>query len=403
MRPELSQDGLIQIKTWASELLNFGGRLQERQVIHPSINIKAGVMAWLEDDQHGAVHSFMVYRGAAEKIAPYELGRLLDTIEDRKLQWLAAGHDLVRFFPGVNYQTGLPISDWQTTAMSKHALRAGWLMRQLGGDLGFTSEESLQLAQDLAYHDFSLENIKGERRARILLKLSSLGRIFHDADKLFALGLTDNAGELVRNVLERNRLGGFRTEGWYLLRPDLTDRERDEWQYGDRWFSDRVAAIRKEIFGSKMLTQIGRKIASARQEVFAEVGAQVFGAEFNRQLKIVKRWETHFSDHSIQIEFVGKNYPSQNFEASDLETVYSLIVAAMNAIVPVSGEIGFGRIPKGIMIMVTCGGKKELIDPTIARFVFQKDNNNDKISFNNSQGKDLFLTAINKAVIPEGK
>jgi hypothetical protein len=351
-------------QVWAREILSSGNQLKSAGLIPVEVNFDRAVTSWLIDGQHGADHSLSVYQGALELCRIERLP--VDEEVDKKLKRLAVGHDLVQFFPEAE------------NGVADHAMIVALLARRSGlGDREF--------AQALAYHDLTLNLTDPKQIKRQTGKLSLLGKIFHDADKLYGLGFSENPEQLAVNVVVRNRAGAFKEDGWYLIRSDLTREDRLSQRYGMRWFSDRLASVGKEIFGIQCLTGSGIKIAATRKQAFIDtVLEQEYGREFDETQAAVAWWSEN-SGIGLKLELVGKNFTVQEFKPRDIMTVIKL---AFNSSLGIDGGEKYATRPYGVMIRLSYNGEMKLIDPSIARFTSKTD----------------FLKAVKQAVsVWEGK
>lgn len=307
---------------------------------------KSLVDKWLNHPDHGAKHSASVYRGCLT-LAVSE-GIEVDEKLDRKFQALSVMHDMMRL-------TG--------TSWRRHAGRAGAAVRKWGQEWGFTREETIQMAADLQYHDLSYDlNMPETERKRLLARMSDEGKIFHDADKLFAVTDGSDWVEDAWQVVGRNKTGSFQAkDGWYLLRQEISNQKRDQFKYGARWWLDRLAALRADFFISMdLLTDSGKGLAQKRKQALWNNLADIFGEEFD--------------DHADRSKDM------------DREQLGVLVKQALETVLNETDKNAYGTQPKGKMVEVD----GQLFDPTILQFVLEENN-----------GREKFIDAI-KLVLQGG-
>jgi hypothetical protein len=229
--------------------------------------------------------------------------------------------------------------DW-----SRHAARGGAMVRKWGEAWGFSPEEIKQLSTDLAYHDLGYDlSLTSEKRATRMSRMSEAGKFFHDADKLFAVTDGSDWTKDAIEVVKRNKLGAFKDDGWYLFRKDIDNNDRDQFQYGARWWLDRLAVARLDFFfRMDPLTESGKILAQKRQTALLNNLDKVFGPEFfDHQQKIVG--------------FDKKILARQAKEAQ--ETILD------------KSPGRFTTQPKGKMLKIN----DQLLDPTILEYVLKEE------------------------------
>jgi len=212
----LVPEGRSLVADWARQLRLMGDQLiQSEGVIKSGVEAGGAIEQWLKDKTHGAEHSYHVYEGA-KYLAEMDNQNKLGAVEDREMQLLAVVHDWMRFFNGVHLETGEKIGGWEETKTPKHAVRAAIVMRVLGASLGFNREKTRQIVRNLMYHDMVFDNRSDKKRQQAAKRMDAVGRWFHDADKLYAFGVEKDVLKMAEAVIDRNRLGSYKPEGWYL-------------------------------------------------------------------------------------------------------------------------------------------------------------------------------------------
>ena len=366
-------------RRWVNRLWKATQHLQNKGIVHSTVNMEASLVQWIRDRDHGFWHSFCTAQGAT--LIAKEEG-----IDDKRslelLEAEAVLHDFARSLPDIDYRNGEKHTLKESQKIPKHNIFITSLVRAFGVELGLTPEETRQIATDLLYHDFSHQYSTEARHYQSAFnKISPLGKVLHDADKLFGAGLEQDIKSLVLDTLERNRIGGFKEIGWYLLRDDLSSEQRDKWRYGYRWNADRISAVRNDFYGIPGLTETGKRLFESRREIFSEQMVIRFGEEYD-EIEETVSWIQEPNDQNIKIELVGKEQETEEVTEKGIQTA---IEEAYNRPLTLSSKnCRSGYIQRGWMIKVTKDGESRLIDPSIARFIFT------------DRGKETFIEEIKK-------
>ncbi len=352
------------IAKWQSELSHIVDRVSEQPHMSSLVieETRSALDAWVNHKDHGAQHSYAVYEGMVW-LAQQDGTWSQD--QDSTFQALAVLHDLSQILPFKDPVTGNPLNGDQRKA---HAKAMSVAIRFFGGGLGLQKGEVNDLARSIRHHD-------DEYLGKHYPFFSRAGMILADADKLFGAGLSRDPKQLAADAIARNQQGASRPDGWYLLR-DLTKEQRDNWQYGDRWLSDRVSAVRMDMIGIQFYTETGKRMAKERRDAFLEQAHIAYGKEYDDTKRAVDLWNTaiHYG-RSISIQLVGKNSKGVDPLTEHIEYPYdvdTIIAMAYEKRLNVKTRADFDN-PKGWKIQATIEGNSVIIDSSIARFSSKSD------------------------------
>lgn len=313
-----------------------------------------GIESWSANQDHGAQHSYDVWQGMrylADQQFPSETRP-----SDQQLQAAAVLHDLFQFFTVENPRTGTPLSD---NPRKVHGKVMSIAVRMYGSHAGLSLEETNDLRRSIRHHDDSYEGKLHE-------KMPILGRLLSDADKLYGAGFYENPRDIVRAIVERNRRGSRKANGWYLFRDDMTSEQRRRWQYGDRWNLDSLSAALHDVYGQSFYTPTAIATYQSAQEAFPAEAEKVYGQEYDETAEVLEKVSSNPNTH---IALVGQNYSANRTQAASLE---DLIDEARETELDLPIKLRKpGHSPRGVMLQITEGDNAAVIDPTVATYVFR--------------------------------
>lgn len=340
------------INKWHRELLDITKQLDQKSILSSIISeTNDAITTYINNKEHGAQHSYFVYEGM-KWLAQNEGVDIDDSI----LQATAVLHDMSQFLPNKNPQTGEQLTNDQRATHPEIMARA---VMQFGKALNIKEKDIHEIMVAIRHHDDTYTVGKYEH-------MRPLGNLLADADKLFGGGLSRDPNDLAIDAIKRNQQGSSNPQGWYLLR-DLSVEERDGWRYGDRWLSDRVSPVRKDIYKTPFYTYTGKKIAEKRRTQFIKQAKVSYGEEYDDVTSIMELWGSHSKDTTIKL--VGKNPDgTQPIEENitNINDIDAVVKRAYEKELPVKSRDGF--IPRGWKIQITTDGRTYIIDPSIARF-----------------------------------
>lgn len=373
---ELTQGWVAALHGVVRELARRDGFLEATTgQIHEAID------NWVVHPDHGAQHSYHVYEGM--KWMASEEG-WLGEVSDSVLQAMAVLHDLMQTVPLVDPKTG---SAFVGNQRKLHAKAMATAVGYYGQRLGLPEEEITDLAFNIRHHDDVYEGI-GDR------PFSYAGQLLSDADKLFGSGLSRNPKELARGAMLRNLKGSSGLQGWYLLRGDIGEDERREWNYGDRWLVDAVASVKVDIFRLPFYTATGRQLGEARKKAFLELVERVYGDEYDRAVDALKVWrDLESQGDETTVFLVGKDQSPELVEKGI--PIDQVVAKAHQRTLPLKQQyLRDGLEPRGWKILFS----DFVIDPTIARFAFSAQG-----KFESEEGRRTFINELMDAFRVENK
>lgn len=369
---EPSKERVINI--WYSSLRRITNQLLLKRSLNDGVAEAAlkSIDDHLKQGDHGAEHSYDVYRGMkwlAEKEGGY------DGIDDSKMQAAAVLHDLGQMIPFKDPLTGDDLAKENPQEQRiKHAEIMNWVIWKMGTALQINRKDIGELRKAILHHD---DTPTKEKYA----SMNPLGGLLADSDKLFGAGDSKEPNDLARDAIVRNQTGSANPEGWYLLRDDLNSQARDKWQYGDRWYGDRVGAVRKEIFKTEFYTKTGEEIAQQRKTAFVEQAKIAYGKEYDAVKNSIREWQSaYITELKPIVTYVGKGIANADLMVIK-EDIPAIIKKAYEKELPIKRRDGY--VARGSKIQVKIGEVTHIIDPSIARFTTKED----------------FLTALIKAFI----
>lgn len=324
-----------------------------------AVRAKEAIDIWKTHDSHGAGHSYHVYEGMVY-IAQQD--GVWDQAHDATFQALAVLHDLAQSFPLVHPQTGEPVAG---DARILHADTMARLIMMFGQKLGIETKLRRDLMRSIRHHDDTYVT------GKLFSHMSYIGGVLADADKLFASSLSREADDLVTDAMSRNLLGGGARDGWPLLRT-LSQAERDDWVYGDRWFKDGLSAVIKEMVGTDYYTQTGKRLAHDKREAFFRLAPQYYTTLYRQQRDVIIQWKhaVDTSDASIKATQVGKDQAPQLLLMNTPEDVDGTIQYLSTLPLPVSRKPRDPSfVPMGWKIIVEGLSEQPFIlDPSILAY-----------------------------------
>lgn len=355
------------VHKWESEMHTMISDIFSQGGFDPEVEKQyyCGIGEWVKHPDHGAQHSAHVYLGARYMMS--EEGEWKnDPLQDTQLQIEAVAHDIFQIFPYLNPKTGEVLV---TDSRIQHPELSARAILAIAAILNI---DSRTVAIDIRHHDDTYFG-------RIFNRFSPIGKYVAYADKLFGATCDQRDPKaLVKSAIDRNRQGVSKSIGevtpdsWYFLRDDLTH----PWQYGDRWYGDRLSALRTDFVESRFYTEIGQRIGEERRKAFIEIAPEEFAKEYDAVMQIMNQWEETSNSGNNSIELVGKNQRPIPMDGHNITTIISL---AYESQLPLSVKPDKSH-PKGYMVVLKSHDKSFVIDPSIARF----------------KTKDDFLEAISK-------
>lgn len=349
------------VDKWKRELLGITGILANKSNVGilPEILIetKQAIKSYTTHKDHGASHSYFVYEGMRYLAEKEGL-----TIDDSILQAAAVLHDIAQILPNKNPQTGELLTKDQRLSHPEIMARA---VIQFGEALNIKEKDIREIMAAIRHHDDTYTSGKYEH-------MRPLGNLLADSDKLFGGGMSREVKELAHDAIIRNQQGADNPQGWYLLRDDLTQDQRNNWKYGDRWIGDRVSAVRKDMFKTEFYTESGKQIAEQRRSIFIEQAKIAYGAEYDATHEALKNWRTSMDTNAPAIvRLIGKNPNGTDPQVERVEQdeeIKAVIDRAYNKDLGVKTREGFPAT-RGWKIQISIGeGKPIILDPSIARF-----------------------------------
>lgn len=361
--PPSEDKGRLLADTWQSELLKIVGALAKGEHAiqqHVSQTARNSIDEWKHHQDHGSQHSYFVYEGIVH-IAKKE--GIWKPEQDNIYQAYAVLHDLAQTFPLQHPATGEPLPG---DVRKLHPDTMARMILLFGIKLGLSVSGARRMAMDIRHHDDTYST--GQTYSR----MSPIGNLLADSDKLFGAGLSHNPNDLAHDALERNKKGGIGPAGWYLIRDDITPEERRDWQYGDRWLGDRLSAVLKEMNSTAFYTETGKAVAEAKRGAFVEQARQFYLDEYHQNRRMISLWEEAVTNARLMsVVLVGKNPDGKlplEKPAEDLSDISGIVEEAYNRPIQVNTRPGH-ETPRGWKIQVTIDNQNPLlIDPSIARY-----------------------------------
>lgn len=382
------------IETWARWL-----RIKVHEFAHASNfskqtkqeltnNFIKAIEKWKNDKDHGAKHSFDVYQGM-QLLAG---GDTQETPADKEMQLVAVLHDLAQFFEVRNVKTGEKLDN--ADARKLHADTMANYYEAFIQTLNITNVNSANLIVAIRVHD-------DVYNSKIHENLPYIAQLLSDGDKLFGATKEETAIEdmtpqnMVETAIERNKIGAEKQagQGWYLLWQELSQVVRQRWRYGDRWFSDRLAAVSKDM-DVHMYTEAGKKLAQERKKVFLEIAPEMYAQEFQAVVEHLQKWEN--LPNKPKVIATGKNHEPSEISPSNLSYLGILIQELYSLDINPGLDEKYQRDEveaRGYMIQIEFEDGTVTIDPSIARFAY----NSERV-FIGAEGKESFEEVIKKIV-----
>jgi len=251
------------VRMATEKLLGVAEKIKQTSLLPNPDPLYAGLLSWIQDGTHGAAHSYDVYTRTKEIRDLEKSNQNVETeISDDELLIRAVLHDLGEFLPVFNQEVETrndPLGkEWKT---KKHNRVMAIILRKLGKHL--VVEDAQQLAKDIWHHDDYWSKPTQKRMQELESRLTPAGKLLADGDRLVG----DEPSDEVRRNRE-NSLGK-----WFFLRPDLTARERGEWQVRTGGLFDGMSAVLTEFTGQDhwFYTQTARELNKKKKEKFRSV------------------------------------------------------------------------------------------------------------------------------------
>lgn len=362
------------VNHWQDSLIHIVNTVWEKEgyFIAAKDEIIKGINSWATEDpnqpDHGGYHSYFVYEGM--RTITSQDGRQAE-VSDELMQAMAVLHDMIQSMPAVDFRTGA--EDKGMNVRDIHAHKIALIARSFGKSLGLNQTELRELIHGVGHHDdvYTGETFTPKHYSAAVLS---------DADKLFGARIEFDAQESTRTTLQRNLNGASKADGWYLIRRDLQPSERKQWQYGHRWISDAISAVRRDFFDMEFLTETGRKLAQQRRDEFMPIMREVYGDFYDRQAILVERW---INGEKAQVCGKGEHPPAID-DLSPSEVIEKLTHTRLklpakylkNNLDDLGWKLQIGQPP-------------EVIDSSVAQFMFD-----DQDQFNPDQEKAVFFQAL---------
>lgn len=345
-----------------------------------------GLDAFTIDKIHGVNHSFDVYRGMRWLAQQDDQ---LNKQEDGKYQALAVLHDLAQFLPFHNPYTG---ETFKGNKRKLHARIMAVATQWFGKKLHLSQKNIQEISLGIRTHD---DYYQGEKHEG----LPYLGQVLSDADKLFGAVFDTDPTVLAKKTMERNLEGLQGPKGWYLVRPELTQADRNQWQYGDRWNLDGISAVYKDFYNPiGFYTPAAQQLGQVRRKAFEQIMDEIYGYEYDATAqkvhdvkqslgttikgRIAMRLSLVTRDPDDPQHLRKETVTTHNFFETPDGVMKKVISRAYNKEVPLKpSEAKPGFSPRGWKIRAQFHGHDSIIDPSIARF----------------PTRDIFLQAIRHA------
>lgn len=346
------QDESVAVGVWEGVLSGIVEELDEQIDIEVKDRALEAIKNWKNHPDHGARHSYHVYRGM---VVLERMDERQGEVPDSDKQALAVLHDLAQSLPYVDPDTGRELKGNQR---KMHAVAMARLIKLVGGRLGVDQSELKRLAEGVRVHDDVYKGRKVE-------SLPYSAQLLSDADKLYGAGERLTPAQMAAEAIQRNLKGSAKRDGWYLLR-DLTCEERRGWEYGDRWLSDAASAVRMDMFGIEFYTKSGMKVAEERRAAFLSQAETEYGDVIEQTYDLVQKWV----DGNVEkVMLVGKGQADEDVHNNAVEEVCT---QAYGRRLDLEGKYLRGVFePRGWKIVLVVDGQEQVVDPSVARLMFE--------------------------------
>jgi len=374
--PPLTQkeDGTRTIESWVGTLTKGVDFLYEEGELSQVAAdwLRTGIHLWERHPDHGAAHSYDVYQGMC---------RLMEQeseVDDALLQAAAVLHDFAQVYGEVmDVKTDTSFSGVNTK--KRHAVLGAMFIDYIGHSLGVDTKQMRKLRTAVRRHDHAYDG-------RIYTDMPLEAQVLSDADKLFGAGIfdEDNVDSVVAGTIHRNAQSFAAENGWYLLR-DLSKEERGLWRYGDRWLSDRLSAVWRDIGGMFFYTEEGKRLAELRQHAFKEYAPDIYAQYYDTTVADLSWWHRHNAEIAVVLVGYGQKSEVKGVGRFGEEVIKGAFEREL--VLPPDKQRGKFE-GRGWMIQLTCGSEMRVIDPSVARFAFVEG------TFSPQQGRYMFKEKI---------
>ena len=365
------------ISEWAKALHGLTNELAGRGGVKQDIfsRVHEGIGTWVVHQDHGAEHSYFTYQVVRELAQ-----RGGEQIGNSRLQAMAVFHDLMQIIPLVDPDTGRELNREQR---KYHPMAMAMGLRHFGRKLGFSSEEIRNLWIPIKYHDAVYEG-RADLVEKITTEHPEIG-LFSDGDK-FGTADTLNPKEIAAEAMKRNRKGAEKPGGWYLFRDDLSSEDRQEWKYGDRWLSDRLAAL-LAMLKISCFSETGKKMAGLVIKELKEQAPTIYAEEYDDTVGKIRKWK-EAKREEVEVVLVGKDQEPELVK--DWSDMTGVINDALTKRLDLhSRYLREDFEPRGWKVKVLINKEEFVIDPSIAHFAFDSQG-----KFNPEIGRADFIQAL---------
>jgi len=130
------------------------------------------------------------------------------------------------------------------------------------------------------------------------------------------------------------------------------------------------------VIGVQLLSQAGEKVNQLRKTVIIEKLNQLFGREYDDVETFYWLWQEN--PGATELVMTGKNLEPEIFKPKNIEELERLVMEAKDRRLKVSEGDRGGYEARGAMLTMRGDEKEQLVDPTVARFLFTGDNGRQK-------------------------
>lgn len=272
-------------------LWGVGNKLVEKGIIKEISSFQRGLIEWVRDEQHGAQHSYWVFKKEKEIRDAEEF-----KISDEDLLARAILHDMAEFLPWYNLKTGEEIKLDKKRADRRAKLHPQIMTRMVSlvGKI-LNVEDANQLATDIFYHDYYWKKPKKTEAMWVARRLSDAGKCLADADRL-AVSVEDaDAASMARSAIERNRRGSIGR--WYILKSDMMAKDRLAWTMRTGGLFDGLSALLTEFTSPDhwFYTKFGQGKNKEKKQAFKAELIRFYRGQYENERQTLR--------HAQEIEF----------------------------------------------------------------------------------------------------